>query len=59
MRWPRQWNPFAGIKEAKRHLEESKAARLESEDVTEDIRELRAENHITARVHAAMRGGRA
>lgn len=58
MRWPRWLCPWTGIREAKRHLASSEAAREEMQQITEDIRKLRAENHITARVHLAMRGGR-
>ena len=60
MRWP-HWlhHPLSGVREAKKHLASSEVNRAEMREITEDIRQLREENHITARVHAAMRGGRA
>ena len=58
--------PWLRIREARRHLEASKelgcAARIEAERsrrLAEEMRQLRRENHITQRVHSALRGGKA
>ena len=58
MRWPRWLSPWSGIQEAKRHLAAAEADRAEMQKITIDIRQQVKENHITARVHAAMRGDR-
>lgn len=58
MRRPRWLRPWAGIQEAKEHLAAAEADRVEMQEITVEIRQQVQENHITARVHAAMRGGR-
>lgn len=48
-----------GVQEAKAQLEKSKAEQEESRLLVDEVASLHEENHITARIHAALRGGRA
>lgn len=50
--------PWLGVREARRHLASSQADQAEVRELAADMRQIREENHISARVHAAMRGGR-
>lgn len=55
-----QWFRFrAGEKEAKDQLEKSKKQEESAHRLNNEVRDLHQENRITARVHQAMRGGRA
>lgn len=55
-KWLR-WQP--AVEEAKEQLEKSKAEKAASHRLVEEVNRLHEENRISARVHAAMRGGRA
>jgi len=48
-----------GIQEAKAQVEKSKAQQAQTHRLADEVRELHQENRITARMHQAMRGGRA
>lgn len=55
-----QWFRFrAGEKEAKAELEKSQRQQESAHRLNTEVRGLHQENQITARVHQAMRGGRA
>ncbi len=49
---------WPGIQEAKAAAETSKGQQQESRLLTDEVARLHQENHITARIHTAMRGGR-
>lgn len=55
-KWLRPFRP--GVAEAKAQLEQSKAEQVQSHRLAAEVRDLHQENRITARMHAAMRGGR-
>lgn len=57
LRWLRLRWPWSGTREARRHLEESQADREAVHELAQEVRDLHRENHISARVHAAFRGG--
>jgi hypothetical protein len=59
MTWLPRWltRPITGPREARRHLEQAEADRDDVRELAAELRRHRAENHITSRVHRAMRGG--
>jgi hypothetical protein len=50
--------PWRGVREARAAFDESATQRQQTETQVAELRRLHAENHISARVHYAMRGGR-
>lgn len=59
IRWP--WQSWTDRDErlatAEKELRLSREERTESAKLAADLRQLRSENHITERIHRAMRGG--
>jgi transposase-like protein len=51
-------SPWSNLSEARRHLAESEAEKEEVQQLAKDLRKIYEENHITAKMHAAFRGGR-
>ena len=49
--------PWRGTSEARRHLEATSAEGPAVRALAEEVRVLHRENHITARIHEAFRGG--
>ncbi len=52
-----RWQPR--LEEAKQQLEKSQAEQVAAHRLNREVRQLHEENRISARVHAAMRGGHA
>lgn len=51
-------SPWSGVAKARAALEESRSEQPAVRELAEDLNRIHQENHITARVHRAMRGGR-
>lgn len=50
--------PWAGVRHARAELEKSESDRARVRELGDDLRRIDRENHIVARLHHGMRGGR-
>jgi len=48
--------PWRNLREAKAELEKSEGDQERVKKLSDELRQIQRENHITARVHAAFRG---
>jgi len=58
MRWPwKRTEPDERLTVAQDALRRSLEERAHAQQLAQELRQLRSENHITERIHRAMRGG--